>query len=289
MHERTDLAKTPWVDRLFQKFLERAARAAPSPKQVPLLTSKAPVRVAEFGCGHYGCALPTNDPSVIVKVTSDPTEAAFAVIAMQGDQPEGVVRYSAAYAVPDYTYRGRPVFVLWRQAAFRVGAEAVFRGAKNAYENVALREAANMITLYRGMASVIRDVVLAQAKRSEAARWGLIERAKMLELWADDFIESTVEQSRVQTVQGAHRVAAATRVLELLEPEMENSPGAYLIGGALSHYRDIGLLLADVHLNNVGHRSEDDSPLSGIIVIDPGHAVALVPKWQAVNIPDLPA
>lgn len=291
-----DLGKTPWVDRLFQKFLERIARAAPGPKEVPLLRpATKKLSVQEYGCGHYGCAIPTDDSEVVIKVTTDATEAAFAVIAMrQGEQPEGIVRYTGAYAV-DFKLKGKPAFVLWRQAAFKVGAHAVFYAGRDDYEKDKLRRFANNLTQYRGIASDVRTAVLKTAPRrppvdwEQRGRWEFLSEVATAKERAEELIEDSSEIGMVSHIpHGPMRVALELRALELLEEEMQNTAGSDLVGYAVAHYRDIGLLLADTHLNNLGHRAENDTPLRGIIVIDPGHAVALVEKWQSVEIPDLP-
>jgi hypothetical protein len=52
----------------------------------------------EYGCGFYGCVMPTRDPDVVLKITNDASEAQFALQAMalvrEGDiVPEGIVEY----------------------------------------------------------------------------------------------------------------------------------------------------------------------------------------------------
>jgi len=284
-----DLGKTPWIDRLFQQFVERITRV--NPDAAPLLMPTKKLRVMEYGCGHYGCALPTTDPEVVIKITTDPTEAAFAVIARKlGDQPEGVVRYHHAYAV-DFKLRGKPAFVLWRQTAYRVSALEVFNAGRDSYQREKLQALIDNLTQYRGIAIQVRGVMVALAATTLRAttRWSYLAQVEARAEEAEELIETIEESSRLEHIpRGTLRTAAEFRVLRLLEEEMSNTAGSDLIGDALAYYRERGLLLADVHANNVGHRAETDSPLGGIIITDPGHAVALVEKWASVEIPDLP-
>lgn len=77
------LASTPWVDRAANSVWSRIVAASPKPAWVPLhTTSRGKVKVEELGCGHYGCVMPTDDPEVVCKITSDATEAVFIAAAM---------------------------------------------------------------------------------------------------------------------------------------------------------------------------------------------------------------
>lgn len=77
-------------------------------------------KVQEYGCGAYGCVFPTLDPHVVLKVTSDETEAQFAAqIAGTLSRPI-CVRYHAAVSVP-VKHKGSHVHLLWRDSADHVG------------------------------------------------------------------------------------------------------------------------------------------------------------------------
>jgi len=96
----------------------------------PALYEKTPELVPEmprFGCGAFGCVLPTGDDNVVLKLTHDKSEAQFAQVAVNMSamglfQPSGVVRYYAAAAL---TGLGRPgagdLYLLWREVAVDVG------------------------------------------------------------------------------------------------------------------------------------------------------------------------
>jgi len=52
-----------------------------------------------------------------------------------------------------------------------------------------------------------------------------------------------------------------------------NEPEGYLVGQALDFYLERGLLLADVHANNVGEVTRDGYHGPILVITDPGHLV----------------
>jgi hypothetical protein len=77
--------------------------------------------IPEYGCGAYGCVLPTLDPKVVLKLTTDDTEAEFAArLAKQLPVPI-VTIYELVYHLPTAKRQGRNVYLLWREAADHVG------------------------------------------------------------------------------------------------------------------------------------------------------------------------
>lgn len=74
----------------------------------------------EFGCGAYGCVYPTNDSGIVIKITTDSTEAEFA----RDLAPDLVVPVTVHYHKVIDTmaaYKNRQVFFLWREEASKVG------------------------------------------------------------------------------------------------------------------------------------------------------------------------
>lgn len=84
------------------------------------LRGKVSARLKEFGCGSYGCVLPTLDPKIVLKVTSDETEAEFASKLSQSLVVPIVVNYKLAMSLP-IKRQGRRVYLLWRESADDVG------------------------------------------------------------------------------------------------------------------------------------------------------------------------
>ncbi len=286
-----DLEKTPWVDRAFAAFWERIVAAAPRPEWVPrLLPGQKGLKVEEFGCGLYGCAIPTSSPKVLVKITSDPSEAAFAISAMaMGSWPSGIVKYYAAYAVPNVTYRGRPVSVLWRDEVAAVGIARIRHDALyKPHEERLLTQLGHALVTYKNLGMDLRSILIAAASRNPAEPWRLLAEAKALEEWAMDRFEDTNEAGRIVLFKGPERIAGLLQLITLMESEMMNTDHQDTVGEALSFYHEHGIVLADVHPGNVGRRGPGADEPREIVITDPGHAVALEQRLATVRVPALP-
>ena len=114
-----------WVTKILSKHFVDLEEQVP-PKWLPKLTrtsasaGKMTATMKEYGCGAYGCVLPTLDPGVVLKLTTDLTEAQFAHdLAATLSRPV-VVKYHLTRALPD-KYKGRDAFLLWRDSADMVG------------------------------------------------------------------------------------------------------------------------------------------------------------------------
>jgi len=70
------------------------------------------------------------------------------------------------------------------------------------------------------------------------------------------------------------RVGVALRTCLSAAQELTSNPILYRVGEALAHYLEEGLLLADVHANNIGLDDEGEA-----IITDPGHIVEFNPRW----------
>lgn len=319
----TDLGKTPWVDRTASAVWSRIVAAAPKPAWVPKHTTvpvrgkPARVTVEEYGCGHYGCVMPTDDPEVVCKITSDVTEAVFVAAALSlgfGEETEGIVRYHAVYELPN-EHRGRKTFLLWREAATAVGLPTRMRReahrdlivapggvmkyvdrhveAEGVFSDYEIRRIENLrryLGLFKDFAAAVRDslkrsddpfALLAEAKKHEDAAWDYVSGIDL------DRVQGSVAVRVLgggTGLKGAHRVAVALRACAVVAELMQNTDGCDLIGSALRFYLEKGLLLADVHANNVGKVERT----SGWVITDPGHAVPLEERWRTVTVRDLP-
>lgn len=77
--------------------------------------------IPEYGCGAYGCVIPTGDPKIVLKVTTDDTEAQFAARLAKTLPVPIVTKYELVLHLPTAKRQGRDVFLLWREAADDVG------------------------------------------------------------------------------------------------------------------------------------------------------------------------
>jgi len=227
---------------------------APVPKMVVYET---------YGCGHYGCVLPTERTNLVLKVTTDPHEAMAAAIFAETKERSGVVRYHQVAWVPD---RGRRkvsirelreqklwttvpgVFLLWREAAD-------FKGT----------------ALKKAPAKYLIDA------REEARDIGEKTFTQREQLWKD-------------IVSGRHPSTAAREKLFFLWLRYAAAVGnagrtkeARPIADAMLRWADDwGLLLGDIHQDNVAFAARGSKKVP--VITDPGVSVLLSNTWDKLSI-----
>jgi len=270
----------PWVDALLRKH--GAALAAYAGQPMPSPVGR---KYEELGCGHYGCVLALPTEGLVLKVTSDPSEAAFVAAYLQiGHQHPGVVRYDRIVELPE-TYRRRRTFAIWRQEAFHVGKvarmyDAPWRERYIGRYDRTIREFKDLLELFKSHASGIRTTVASATDPTK-----LLADAARLEEWAWKVFSDGMMLSLHH--KPAQRVAFKRRQLEVIAEEMGSTHAGSYIGEAFQFYLEQGILLADVHLNNVGEVTPPDFSSWILAITDPGHMVPLDPKWLRVEIPQL--
>lgn len=96
------------------------------PAWLPKLTGASSQRgkfvaqMKEYGCGNYGCVVPTLDAAVVLKATTDVTETQFAAKLAQTLVVPVVVEYFMVVALAA-RWHGRRISLLWRESAQDVG------------------------------------------------------------------------------------------------------------------------------------------------------------------------
>lgn len=114
-----------WVTKIIAKHYNELEGTVPL-QWLPKLTKtsakggKFVASMKEYGCGAYGCVLPTHDPNIVLKLTTDDTEAEFANDLAGKLAAPVVVKYHRTEELPD-KYKGREAYLLWRDSADRVG------------------------------------------------------------------------------------------------------------------------------------------------------------------------
>lgn len=114
-----------WVTKIIAKHYNELEGTVPL-QWLPKLTKtsakggKFVASMKEYGCGAYGCVLPTHDPNIVLKLTTDDTEAEFANDLAGKLAVPVVVKYHRTEELPD-KYKGREAYLLWRDSADRVG------------------------------------------------------------------------------------------------------------------------------------------------------------------------
>ena len=234
-----------------------------------------------YGCGFYGCVLPTDKPNVVFKLTSDMSEATFVstYLADRADKrPDGIVRYFDIVQLPALHLR-RPVFALWREEATDVG-NALGGSYYGVYgRNEAERRLSAFLLVARLLrrSMKVRDPV---AFLKEAGRL-LEERWSDIKVDLDRIVETSwnVEGQEIIDAQRRYRGpmlgAWCLRALGVIAEMMANEPGATLVGEALSYYLERYIVLADMHSGNMGRVVREDYNDPQMVITDPGHLIIL--------------
>jgi hypothetical protein len=278
----------PWIDKVLHANwaeLERRVGTA----MMPIHATSGPPRktdpgYTEYGCGHYGCVFATGTKNVVCKVTSDESEIRFVNYCIDNKItfPEGIVTYYAIAKVSDKHWK-RPVSVLWRQEAWDVGelTTSKLRGRHIDWKEQEEIDTHRLTASISTCGATVREslgrkpaAILSSFKSHDQ-----MDRARNIagefELTAPD---PMMLDTMLQNLPGPERRAqVAISLYHLLSEILENdSATGYRIGQAFSYFFDHGILLADVHRNNIGKilpRSEDEGSDLYWAITDPGHAV----------------
>lgn len=251
------------------------------------LEKAKPKGYEEFGCGHYGCVMPTQTPGVVIKVTTDATEAAFVAAYLslpRGQRPVGIIPYLRILAVRGESRLKRPVFILWRAEAQHLGVDGIRKWITEQRPNDAdyygrsLKKATALINTCLDAARDIRQRV---HNKPDAAQ--VLAEAQTLRDAAFDYDRLPPRASR------ALAVAWCLNRFQQAADDLQQEPTGIYIGRALSDSLEAGLLLADVHLNNIGMPTGDLLNEIGMtpVVTDPGHAIALDDRYRGVQVEEL--
>lgn len=283
------LGETAWVDRHLGAVWDRLTERV-SETWLPLVMTEGDALIAtngrrrfsveELGCGYYGCVMPTGEPDLVCKITSDVTEARF-VSAYLSMPPanrvqEGIVVYQKILAIEDRKHRNRPLFLIWRQEAFDIGflltiGSSSFRAQRVAdmgfdeYHVRAIREGVAYLRAFLMSAQHARGRIYRQLQ--------LRDREEVLtEVW--NLFESANPELNPCNYQGLPAAAIHLRHAWDAAMMMANTDVIYPVGAALVDFIEEGLLLVDVHMQNIGRNHQ------GLAVItDPGHVIAIHPRW----------
>ncbi len=317
----TDLEATPWVDKTMRDVWSRIAAVVPE-SWMPLREGR---KVKEYGCGHYGCVMPTSEPGLVFKLTTDISEARFVVQAMSLEQPEGIVEYKGIYALKGesrgvgYGHR-RPMFVLWRTEAFHVGflTRGIYNSSVSALSTLfrtsdpyVLRTLTHGVRFLRQLqdeAGVVRRFVASRLQAIDAGvtvlvggSWGHagreVDRAGLLsEVWR------AYEQGDVRKVAAKGWSDAGREVFGA----PKSIRGLQRVGIALNNCRAAAQELNGTpYFDQIGwalmHYLDEGLLLADVhggniginaddvpIITDPGHCVEVHPRWAtAVSVKEI--
>jgi hypothetical protein len=247
----------------------------------------------ELGCGSFGCVYAIDKKNVVCKITRDPTEIQFVTTSLKlGESPSGIVEYHRIIQLP-YMYRKKPVYAIWREEAHNVGnlsrydhrswlVVAAFKSwgsfAKEIIDKSTMKDKLTMlarrVVYYRDsefFADPITDWYISVGFDPENKR----------KFYFGDYFEFVrVFRSEFKSIKGIDAAAVAIVFCEKIAEHMWQTPEVNLIGETLMFYLKHGILLADVHQENIGQVIREENYNEPVWVItDPGHMVYLGQKY----------
>jgi hypothetical protein len=293
----------PWVDGVLNRNFD-AIVAKVGIERMPIPEALEPGKrkktYKEFGVGSYGAVYPTATPGIVFKISSDPTEARFITASMslpEEDRPAGIVRYYGVWETREVHLRRR-VYVIIREEAENVGGLVdIVRPYPPPDRQLQLKAQSVLAHLdwFRKWADLVRKKFDAATDEAKT-----LTEIKRLSDWAEENVDWSEIEERIRKetyppkpllpswMKGAQAAAYGIRAAQIVAEDMTNEDIGYLVGEALGYFLEQGLLLADVHGNNVGQVRKEGYSNPVWVITDPGHMVPISMKWRGtIRIPKL--
>ena len=272
------------------RYTDDEAEAAHLIRSIKKLQKKRHHGYKEYGCGHYGCVMPTNTPGVVFKITTDPTEAVFVAAYLsvpQHKRPVGIVPYHSILRAGGTSRGGRPVYFIWRDEAEYVGEVDAWvrekpRDFEKDYYQRSWRITEKLITDNLRMCRLIREILKSKA------RTGANIPALIAEAVEDrqGYAEQVVMPRGNKLAQLAWLFQGFFNTNGSLQSEVMGDQ----IGRAFQEsFTDLGLILADVHFGNLGLPTGALAEEIGRapIITDPGHAIPIDDRYNGIRIEEI--
>ena len=235
-------------------------------------------KLVEYGSGRYGVVLPTHDARVVLKLTTDRSEAmAAAWLAKQKRPIRGIVRYHAVLELPA-KHRGRTIYALWREEAEYVGAVRYYARSKGQTARYLVEQKLLSTTTSTAQSVVQRMISNPRAVETyrREAREGY-DRA--LGVTTKRMAEEFFRLDRMRTGRGVtasvERVVLGARLLthgKILAPT----------GRAILDGFKRGVFFSDIHDGNIGIVERRGRELA--VITDPGNAIPMSKKFTGIKI-----
>lgn len=300
----------PWASKIYAQVCDEIhekveSLGLPTPMEDTPTSRGTCVLDPELGAGHYGVVYRTIRNDTVFKITTDETEAHFVSLLPRlremGVDPKGIVKYFGIFGV-ESTHKGRPVYVLWREAAENVGkvstvfCEGSGRVAKDPYLCRQYGIFERYLGTWQEFCRFIREIYLNAKKKADPEDFWIwvdqqmrsIEQERVWEL-GDSIWETHKEKIRVHAdsmfdirqrlARHPQKFAILVHIAERIAEEMTNENVAYQVGRTFGEYLEAGILMADVHLGNLGfvaaRPDDNDFNPSMPVITDPGHVLIL--------------
>lgn len=290
IRSRTFVPNPPWVTRaIADNYASLQAKVLPA--YMPVLADARAskndllVEVVELGCGAYGCVLPTDDKDVVLKVTTDATEYELVSRLMPeiGGAPDGMVRYLAWGELNGKVKLSRAdiehtAYVLWRESASDIGdlEEIIVKTARNQEHEARLRTLRSFpLLVEQQQAGTEAYVMLTRAPNPdrlymEAIHYQDVKVPRPLS-------SSSLPGSLIHHEPPAKALAMLINYFRACVDELAQSGELSLVGRALQYLFERGIMVADVHTENVGRVKRGNA--RPWVITDPGNVAVLPQPW----------
>ncbi len=265
-----------WTDELTEQFCDTIKRCALKHSlPMPDLSRNCRIPDSDFlGEGVYGAVYTTDSPDCVFKLTTDSSEAHFAATAIKlrrekGVDPHGVVDTRAVFAIPA-KHDGFDVFLLWREYAEETGLPEKSKSCE-------MRRFMDMLTaFYVASDEAFRIAFDEQRSNPDYFKW-LHDRVQL----------SNAILSGKKPKYSSKFSELVVDCYELADELMSAGSKSFYVGEALRMYLENGILLCDVHANNVGLVKRGDCGSTIWCLVDTGHALILKKTLSEISIPIL--
>lgn len=237
-------------------------------------------QLGTLGCGAYGCVLETGDPQVVLKVTTDSSEAEFATRVLPNASEEaraGFVLYHDSTEL-DSRHERRPLVALWRQSADDVGKIATASdGVRDRVMGRGGRkELVRLVDHSWSAAQVALEILINTGDDAG----DLYDAALLSERWSyDERVKIEDVLDRLEDIDDLGvRLSAALSYFQSVNQAMKGTP-LEKVGVALNALLDEGIFVADVHEGNLG-RVYDEHGNRVWVITDPGNVIVLPSPWR---------
>lgn len=275
-----------WTDSLFNDYWSQLESVV-GPALMPVS-----IHPNELGCGKFGCVFTTNTPGIVVKITSDESEAGFVENYKNLSRRitlDGIVKYFQVFTFKDEKIfiNGKtqeesgeyPLFILWREEAHCLGLDnAIDCYTGNTEDRKSMQQDALVAMHLEAMLDASRKIGIQLYKQYDffVKHYG---EDKAVDVYLSELKKFWEELKRNPDDNGNYR--RYCNYLHRLE-EDERMREVSLTCQALAYE---GILLADIHEGNLGlvERAKH------FVITDPGLAVVMNPKYFKPSIAEIKA
>lgn len=242
---------------------------------MPKVTAKTAekLKAKEYGSGAYGTVMPSNTKGIVVKVTSDPTEATFAYVVQKLKKyPEGMVRYHEVFRLHG-KHDGRPIYIIWREEAYDVGKSLTEEAEEMLFDIRDHADPAFRLTSWPDLKERNLDTIV-HAARKYRKHTGYEHGGS-----GPGFVDAIVLLFSGDLNKAGYGVSAARAIAD----DMAHGDSGRLVGAAIRDLIDQDILLADIHPGNVGKVPRRGQRRT--VITDPGNVAALTDRYDRYLVP----